>query len=53
MGEAMGGGQRSVHALNTTASQFTAHSITSEAAGLPMAAAFGFMPGLVLGLRKG
>ena len=42
------------HALNNTASQFAAHSTTIEAAaGLPMAAAFGFMPGLLLGLRKG
>jgi len=24
-----------------------------EAAGLPVAAAFGFMPGLMVGLRKG
>ena len=39
------------HALNNTASQFAAHSSTIEATGLPVAAAFGFMPGL--GLRKG
>src|SRR5581483_11974802 len=39
------------HALNSTASQFAAHSTTVEAAGLPVAAAFGFMPGLILGLR--
>jgi uncharacterized membrane protein (Fun14 family) len=41
------------HALNNTASQFTPHSTAVEAAGLPIAAAFGFMPGLMLGLRKG
>ena len=42
------------HALNNTASQFAAHSITVEAvAGFPVAAAFGFMPGLLFGLRKG
>jgi uncharacterized membrane protein (Fun14 family) len=41
------------HALNNTASQFATHSTMVEAAGLPMAAAFGFMPGLLLGLRKG
>ena len=41
------------HALNNTASQFAAHSSTIEAAGLPVAAGFGFMPGLMLGLRKG
>ena len=41
------------HALNDTASQFAVHS-TVEAAGLQVAAAaFGFMPGLMLGLRKG
>ena len=44
---------QAVHALNNTASQFAAHSSTIEAAGLPVAAAFGFMPGLMLGLRKG
>jgi uncharacterized membrane protein (Fun14 family) len=41
------------HALNNTASQFAAHSTTVEAASLPIAAGFGFMPGLMLGLRKG
>jgi uncharacterized membrane protein (Fun14 family) len=41
------------HALNNTASQFAVHSITVEAAGLPVAAAFGFMPGLMVGLSKG
>ncbi|WP_162478081.1 hypothetical protein [Nitrososphaera sp. AFS] len=41
------------HALNNTASQFATHSTMVEAAGLPVAAAFGFMPGLMLGLRKG
>jgi hypothetical protein len=41
-----------IHALNNTASQFAAHSTTIEAAGLPVAA-FGFMPGLMFGLRKG
>ena len=40
------------HALNNTASQFAAHSTTVEAAGLPVAAAFGFMPGLMLGLKE-
>jgi uncharacterized membrane protein (Fun14 family) len=41
------------HVLNNTASQFAAHSTMVEAAGLPVAAAFGFMPGLMLGLKKG
>ena len=40
------------HALNNTASQFAAHSTTVEAS-LPVAAAFGFMPGLILGLKRG
>jgi len=40
------------HALNNTASQFAAHSSTIEAVGLPVAAGFGFMPGLML-LRRG
>ena len=44
---------QAVHALNNTASQFAAHSSTIEAAGLLVAAAFGFMSGLILGLRKG
>jgi uncharacterized membrane protein (Fun14 family) len=39
------------HALNNTASQFTAHSTTIETSGLPVAAAFGFMPGLLFGLK--
>ena len=44
---------QAVHALNNTASQFAAHSTTVEVAGSPVAAASGFMPGLLLGLRKG
>jgi uncharacterized membrane protein (Fun14 family) len=41
------------HALNNTASQFATHSTTLETSCLPVAAAFGFMPGFMLGLRKG
>jgi uncharacterized membrane protein (Fun14 family) len=41
------------HALNNTALQFAAHSGTIEAADLPVAAAFGFMPGLMFGLKRG
>ena len=44
---------QAVHALNNTASQFAVHSTTVEAAGLSVAAAFGFMPGLVFGLKRG
>jgi uncharacterized membrane protein (Fun14 family) len=42
-----------VHVLNNTTSQFAAHLTMVEVAGLPLAAAFGFMPGLMLGLSKG
>ena len=41
------------HALNNTASQFATHSTDVETAGLPVAASFGFMPGLMLGLKRG
>ncbi len=44
---------QAVHALNNTASQFAAYSTTLEATSLPVAAAFGFMPGLMFGLKKG
>jgi uncharacterized membrane protein (Fun14 family) len=44
---------QAIHTLNNTASQFAANSTTMEVAGLPVAAAFGFMPGLMLGLRNG
>jgi uncharacterized membrane protein (Fun14 family) len=41
------------HALNNTASQFAANSIPMEASGLPIAAAFGFIPGLMIGFKRG
>jgi uncharacterized membrane protein (Fun14 family) len=44
---------QAIHALNNTSSQFQAHPLTIGSVGLPIAAAFGFMPGLVLGLRRG
>jgi uncharacterized membrane protein (Fun14 family) len=44
---------QAVHALNNTASQFAAHSATLETSGLPVAAAFGFMPGLMIGFKRG
>jgi uncharacterized membrane protein (Fun14 family) len=47
------GAGQAVHVLNNTTSQFTAHSSTIEAAALPVAAASGFMPGLLLGLKRG
>jgi uncharacterized membrane protein (Fun14 family) len=42
-----------VHALNNTATQFGAHPTTVSAAGLPTAAAVGFVPGLLMGFKKG
>ena len=42
-----------VHALNNTATQFASHPSVVAASGLPMAAAFGFVPGLMMGLKKG
>jgi len=38
------------NALNNTGIAIAAHSSIVEAAGLPVAAAFGFMPGLISGL---
>jgi hypothetical protein len=43
-----------VHVLNNTATQFAAHpSAVAVASGLPIVATFGFVPGLMMGLRKG
>jgi uncharacterized membrane protein (Fun14 family) len=42
-----------VHALNNTATQFASHPSAVVASGLPIAATFGFVPGLMIGLRKG
>ncbi len=44
---------QALHAINNAASQFTAHSTTIEAVGLPVAAEIGFMPGLMIGLKRG
>ena len=41
-----------VNALNNTATQFALHPSTA-ASGLPIAAVFGFVPGLMVGIRKG
>jgi uncharacterized membrane protein (Fun14 family) len=40
------------HALNTTATQFAAHP-SAAASGLPIAAMFGFVPGVMIGFKKG
>jgi len=42
-----------VNVLNNTATQFTSHPFTVAASGLPVAAVFGFVPGLITGLKKG
>jgi uncharacterized membrane protein (Fun14 family) len=42
-----------VHALNNTATQFAAHPFAVASSGLPIAAAVGFVPGLLTGLKKG
>ncbi|MGC1932535.1 MAG: FUN14 domain-containing protein [Candidatus Nitrosopolaris sp.] len=42
-----------VHALNNTATQFAAHPSTLTTSGLPIAAMFGFVPGLMMGFKKG
>ena len=42
-----------VQALNNTATQFAAHPSAVSASGLPIAAAIGFVPGLLTGFKKG
>ncbi len=42
-----------IYALNNTASHFQARTSAIGTVGLPIAAAFGFMPGLIFGLRRG
>jgi uncharacterized membrane protein (Fun14 family) len=42
-----------VHALNNTATQFAAHPSTLATSWLPIAATFGFVPGLMVGFKKG
>jgi len=42
-----------VHALNNTTTQFATHPSALAATGLPVAAMVGFVPGLLMGIRKG
>ena len=42
-----------VNVLNNTTTQFAAHPSSVAASGLPVAAMFGFVPGLMMGLKKG
>lgn len=44
---------QAIHALNDTASHFQAHSSAIGSVGSQVAAAFGFIPGLIFGLRRG
>jgi hypothetical protein len=42
-----------VHAFNNTATQFASHQSAVAASGLPVTAMVGFVPGLMMGFRKG
>ena len=42
-----------VNALNNTATQFASHPSALAASELPIAAMFGFVPRLMMGIRKG
>jgi uncharacterized membrane protein (Fun14 family) len=42
-----------VHVLNNTTSQFATHSSTIATSGLTIAAGLGFVPGLMVGFKKG
>jgi uncharacterized membrane protein (Fun14 family) len=41
-----------VHALNNTATQFAAHPSAVSASRIPIAAAAGFVPGVLMGFKK-
>jgi uncharacterized membrane protein (Fun14 family) len=49
----MNASQQIVHLLNNTATQIASHPSTITASELPIAATFGFVPGLIMGIRKG
>ena len=42
-----------VHVLNNTATQFASHPSVVATPGLPVAAMFGFLPGIMMGFKKG
>ena len=44
---------QAIHALNNTASQFATHSSMIEISELPIAASIGFVPGLMVGFKRG
>jgi uncharacterized membrane protein (Fun14 family) len=49
----MNASEQAVQALNNTATQFASHPTTIAASGLPIAAMFGFIPGLMMGFKRG
>ncbi len=49
----MNASEQVVQALNNTATQFASHPSALTASGLPVAAVFGFVPGLMMGFKKG
>jgi hypothetical protein len=42
-----------IHAINNTATQFASHPSAVAASSLPVAAMVGFVPGLMMGFKKG
>ena len=42
-----------VQTVNNTAAQFASHPSAVATPGLPVAAMFGFVPGLMVGIKKG
>jgi uncharacterized membrane protein (Fun14 family) len=44
---------QTLHTLNVTASQFATHSSMIAASGLSLAGDIGFVPGLVIGFKRG
>ena len=43
---------QAIHALNNTSSHFQTHPSAIGSVGLPVSTTFGFIPGLVFGLRR-
>ena len=44
---------QALHTLNNMTSQIATHSSTIVISGSPIAAGFGFVPGLVIGFKRG
>ena len=45
--------EQTFHVLNNTSTQFAVHSSVVAISGLPVAAGVGFVPGLMMGLKRG